>query len=205
MCDSYSINTSADEIISEFEISSEQETIGEKYRLNRSVGPGDIAPVLIAKGEDRILRNYKWGIWNSKSQKYETIARIESIKTSPLWKDAIKDKDSRCIIPASSFFEWKVISEEEKVSVEIFHKSEELFAFAGIHMHYHENGKVIPGFAIITVPASLEMTPVGDHQPGTIAKDDFDAWLEGNADPISLIRSERGITFEIKSRIGSDS
>ncbi|WP_369076168.1 SOS response-associated peptidase family protein, partial [Clavibacter michiganensis] len=132
------INISADQIISELEISGEQETIAEKYRLNRNIEPGDIAPVLISKEEDRILRNYKWGIWNSKRQKYEMIDRIESIKTSPLWKDEIKDKYSRCIIPARSFFEWKINSEEERVNVEIFHKTEELFAFAGIHLHYHE-------------------------------------------------------------------
>lgn len=196
MCDSYRLPSDADQIVSQFRIENEKAEIGEKYRLDREVFPGDVAPVLILQSEERVLKNYKWGVWNSKTQKYETVARIESFKTSPLWKDAVKS--SRCLIPASSFYEWKTLSDTEKINVEINPKSTELFAFAGLHVHYHEGGQIIPGFAIVTVPASLEMTPVGERQPGVIAQEDYSSWLDGAADPISLVRSERSIIFEIK-------
>lgn len=117
-----------------------------------------------------------------------TNVRIESLKEG---KNFFKKSfyHHRCLIPASSWIEWKEIR-----GVKIPHvfklSQRKFFAFAGLWSEYTDkNGERVKGYAIITgLPNSLA-AGIHDRQPCVLQKEDENTWIDPEAqDEVSLFK-----------------
>jgi len=117
-------------------------------------------------------------------------ARSETIGVKPAYRNAFVRR--RCLIPADSFYEWKILDNDEKIRfgysgrkkykqpVRVVSANGNLFAFAGLWEHWEDpggSGTVIHSCTIITTKANELLRPIHERMPVIIREDDFDRWL----------------------------
>lgn len=135
-------------------------------------------------------------------------ARAETIAAKPFYKDSFLHR--RCLILADSFFEWApaaaaskkpataalpgtaakspassgIKSHPAKAPWRILLKTGEPFAFAGIwdEIPDHE-GTIRPAFAIITVAANKDVSPIHDRMPAILLPEEEAVWLAAPQTP----------------------
>lgn len=78
-------------------------------------------------------------------------------------------RESRCLVPASFFFEWQK-NDDGKQPYCFKVKGEDIFSFAGIY-------RPEEGFVIITTKPNSIMKPVHDRMPCILTKQDEEIWL----------------------------
>lgn len=102
-------------------------------------------------------------------------ARIETIGTSPAFRDAFKAR--RCLIPADGFYEWTVSDDDGKKDPWlIYQPGQAPFAFAGLWAH---NSKLdVTSCTIVTMPAAEPMSKLHDRQPAILDPTVFKEWLD---------------------------
>ncbi|MGM9947080.1 SOS response-associated peptidase family protein [Floccifex sp.] len=124
-----------------------------------TIKTGDIYPgqeALVLVGNEKMLpKKMKWGI---QFQNHQIInARIEKKYSLP-----------RCVIPASSFYEW----DDNQIKV-TFYKENQILYFAG---HYQNNH-----FVIVTTKANESMKEVHPRMPLILKKDEVKEYLKGKS------------------------
>ena len=103
-------------------------------------------------------------------------ARAETVATSPMFRDAFKAR--RCLMPASSFFEWK----GEKGSKQRFRfalPDDEPFAFTAIFNTRRDAGSC----CLITTTPNPFMADYHNHMPVILDPRDYGAWLDPHTKP----------------------
>ncbi|MBW9089732.1 SOS response-associated peptidase [Rhizobium wenxiniae] len=102
-------------------------------------------------------------------------ARIETIGTSPAFRDAFKSK--RCLIPADGFYEWTVNPDDGKKDPWLITQpGGNPFSFAGLWAHNEKLG--ITSCTIITMPSAEPMTRLHDRQPAILDPAAYKEWLD---------------------------
>lgn len=157
---------------------------------NYNAAPSHHMPVVVQKGTERILDNYRWGLipfWaDSIKTGYSMInARAESLTTKKSFSRAFSSQ--RCIVPATGFYEWKK-GGNSKVPHFITSKKSPLFNFAGLYEQWKdENDQTVNSYSIITTTANRTMSELHDRMPAMLLPDEFDTWLDPtNTDTPSL-------------------
>ena len=140
--------------------------------------PGENSPVLVNKSNNKQLKLFNWGFTPSYA-KYRIInAKAESIDKKATFKDAFYNK--RCIIPATSFYEWKDQG-KRKVKHQISIKDQDIFSMAGIYDDFiDENGNIVTSFSIITTKANDKMNNLHHRMPVILTKNKENYWLNNN-------------------------
>ncbi len=194
MCGRYMLDIDIDEVIKSFKI--EENLIndfqkGEKF-------PGSYIPVILNKSGKLVTECLYWGIkLNGKSI---INVRFETADEKPMFKNLINH--SRCIIPASYFYEWKE-SGKNKEKIEIHNVHRKITSLAGIYgVFKDENGKEYTSAVILTVPACESMSHIHYRMPLIIPEEYENTWLSGS--PITplkntLLESSLDIKFNFKS------
>jgi putative SOS response-associated peptidase YedK len=91
--------------------------------------PGSIQPVVWMNEEgERVLGLMRWGFKLPKALLFNV--RSEGVAKANLWRD--KFASNRCIVPASSFFEWKDAKKGPKPKYEITVLDREFFGIAAV-------------------------------------------------------------------------
>lgn len=87
---------------------------------------------------------------------------------------------SRCLIPASGFYEWKTTEDGKKIPYYIHLKHDEIFSFAGFYETWHNptSGQDVQSYAIITTEPNSVMEPIHNRMPVILPKDEEDVWLD---------------------------
>ncbi len=144
-------------------------------------------PVILASAPNSISTHYHWGLvpaWSKdlEFRKNTLNARIETLAEKPSFA---KSTANRCLVIASSFFEWHWNDEKgkSKDKYEIFSAQDELFAFAGIYDTWYnpQEGRPYNSFAIVTTAANPQMEYIHNHKkrmPILLKKEDEAAWLD---------------------------
>lgn len=88
-------------------------------------------------------------------------------------------RETRCLIPASFFFEWQKL-EDGKQPFCFKVKGEDLFSFAGIY-------KPGEGFVILTTKPNTIMEPIHNRMPCILTQSDEELWLDPEARPEKLM------------------
>ena len=102
-------------------------------------------------------------------------ARAEGLAEKPMFRDLLRTK--RCIVPASSFFEWKQEG-GRKVPFYIHVKDDPVFAFAGLYdIWRNPAGVSLTTYTIITTAANTLMAPIHNRMPVILRQDDEMRWL----------------------------
>jgi len=144
-------------------------------------------PVILDSSPKIISTNYHWGLVPSWSKdldfrKNTLNARIETIEEKPSFRNITSN---RCLVIATSFFEWHWNDEKgkSKTKYQIFSKESEIFAFAGIYDTWKDNrtGKNYNSFSIVTTHANEQMEYIHNHKkrmPIMLKKSNEKAWLD---------------------------
>lgn len=111
-------------------------------------------------------------------------ARADQVSSNAMYRDAFKK--TRCIIPASFFYEWKRITidgEEQKIPYLIKLKDTDIFSFAGIYSEKKDaEGRPVYTFAIITTEPNELMKDIHSRMPVILKKEDETKWMDVETD-----------------------
>lgn len=103
-------------------------------------------------------------------------ARVEGIEKKPSFRSPFKHR--RCIIPASGFYEWRLI-EGGKQPYFIRPIDGGYYGLAGIWDRWQgEEGAVIESCSIITTEANKLMREIHERMPVILRMQDVNAWLD---------------------------
>lgn len=144
-------------------------------------------PVILNTSPEIISTNFHWGLVPSWSKdldfrKNTLNARIETIQEKPSFKNITQN---RCLVIASSFFEWRWLDDKgkEKVKYQIHNSDKESFAFGGIYSSWinPSNNEKYNSFSIVTTEADEQMKYIHNHKgrmPIMLNVGDENAWLD---------------------------
>jgi putative SOS response-associated peptidase YedK len=158
------------------------------FNEEEDCAPGTIQPVVCMNDDgERSLTPMHWGFKLPDRFLFNT--RSEDVLQANFWK--AKFAESRCIIPASSFFEWQDAAKSPKPKYEITVPAREYFGMAGVWAVW-KNPKTShweKTFSIFTTEANSAMKPIHDRQPVILEPVDYKEWLTASErPPVHLLR-----------------
>jgi putative SOS response-associated peptidase YedK len=150
-----------------------------------NIAPTQPIPVVILENGIRHFRLMRWGLlpaWVKDPRKFTLLinARSETVTEKPAFKNAIRRR--RCLIPADGYYEWQG-SEKPMRPFFIHRRDGAPIGLAGLAETWiGPNGEELDTVAIVTAPASADLSVLHHRVPVTIGADDFDRWLDCSAD-----------------------
>ena len=122
-------------------------------------------------------------------------ARAETVASKPSFRAAFRER--RCLVPASSFFEWKREG-KAKQPYAIALKGGEPLSFAGLWENWkNPEGEWVRTFTIVTTEANELLRPLHDRMPASLDPADHAVWLgEQPAGPDVLLALLRPYPLE---------
>lgn len=173
------------EILKEIELENRRQRLDLPPIKTGEVFPKDYSAVRIApKGEAPRHQQMRWGFTSYDQKGLLINARAETV----LQKDTFKKPalESRCLIPASYYFEWK---KDDKTNRKIKHimrdsRSTTLY-MAGIFRMEADDS--VPRYVILTRNASKEVSDIHHRMPVIFDHQEQEAWLQRHADVPDII------------------
>lgn len=186
-----------------------------EYERSYNVAPTDRVPVVRWFGGARQGLSMRWGLVpffaRGVPPKYSTInATIERLEDGACWKGPW-ERDQRCILPASGFYEWHVLADGTKRPYYVALVDQPVFGFAGLWDRSRtENGAEIVSCTIITMPANELMAEIHNakrRMPAILAAEQIDAWLSGSTTDaramLTRYPSDAMVAHPVGSRVNS--
>ena len=152
-------------------------------KTSGEIFPSDVVPVLAnSRRQDVQPFAMRWG-YSFPGGRPVINARAETAAEKPLFRDGMRQR--RCLIPASSYFEWER-REGQKIKYAIRPAGAEMLYLAGIYHLENYDGAVVPSFAIRTRSAAPESAFIHDRMPVILPPDCARDWLkvENRADEV---------------------
>ena len=171
------------------------------------VVPSLVTPVLVAQGDQCVLKPMKWGFprWDGNGSIIN--ARSENVSEKPFFREAFLN--NRCVIPSRGFFEWKKPSSAPLLELAspsptspppgkywIRRADSPLFFMAGIYQRSHE----FEEFVILTMPANILIAPVHDRMPVFLEKPQLLPWLADSGVLKALVQNQASSVPFVLSR-----
>jgi len=183
------------------------EKLGYKIPEDFDLIPNDnIAPTqfIFAELNDNTgsLSKVKWGLipyWAKESSIGNKMfnARSETLTEKVSFKNLIKKK--RCLIPASSFYEWKSIDgTKKKQKYKISLKNYNYFLFAGLWDSWKDPStkQNVISSTIITCEPNSKMAEIHNRMPVIFEFDEEKYWLNDKISDLELLNLLRPIDSE---------
>jgi putative SOS response-associated peptidase YedK len=126
----------------------------------------------------------------SKSQSSAINARSESVHEKPTFKKAFRN--SRCLVPASGYYEWATELGRYKPRQPIYVSRDDnkLLAFAAIYDRWlSPEGELRTSVSILTRPAVGELAKVHSRMPMFLPQDRFAAWMDPTLQDVDKVRN----------------
>jgi putative SOS response-associated peptidase YedK len=177
---------SAEEIVAFFDLTTNESN--PTLPLNWNIAPTNEIYIVREGSSQRSLHTASWGLiapWQKSfadaraSQSHAINARSESIHEKPTFRNAFRT--SRCLIPATGYYEWATSLGEypPKQPFYITSESGHPLSIAGIWSSWtSEKGEVIESAAIITREAVGELATIHSRMPVFMPRDRWDFWLD---------------------------
>jgi putative SOS response-associated peptidase YedK len=124
-----------------------------------------------------------------KSQSRSINARSETVHEKPTFRNAFKR--SRCLVPATGYYEWATELGKYKPRQPIYVSRDEnkLLAFAAIHDSWTSpDGEVKQSVAIITREAVGELATVHSRMPMFLPRDRWETWVDPDLQDVEKVR-----------------
>ncbi len=124
----------------------------------------------------------RWGLvpeWVEDPNDFPLIinARAETLPEKTSFKNALNN--TRCIIPASGYYEWQKNPDGSKTPTYITRKDGRPFMMAGLYSTWvGDEGEEVDTAAIITVDANADIKPVHHRSPVSLSGEGIDMWLD---------------------------
>lgn len=151
-----------------------------KIEPRYNIAPSDDILVIRDGDQGRSGSMMRWGLiphWVRDTKKLPLLfnARAESLATKPMFKHAFHRK--RCLIPASGFYEWKLLSDGKNKQPFYISAKDSPLSFAGLWETATVDEAVIDSCTIITTESNSLMRPIHDRMPVILPPEVWDAWL----------------------------
>lgn len=180
-----------------------------------NISPGTKIPVVRrqprAEGR-RELTALRWGLvpaWAREDAPGSGLvnARAESLVEKPSFREAFQTR--RCLIPASGFFEWKVLGRARQPWLFQL-RDEQPFFLAGLWESWvAPDGLALETCAVITTKPNQLMEPIHHRMPAILPAEAGKTWLDPAAKPeglqalLTMFPAERMQTRAVSSRVNS--
>ncbi|MDL2218097.1 SOS response-associated peptidase [Christensenellaceae bacterium OttesenSCG-928-M15] len=149
--------------------------------------PTNIVPVQAA---DLGYTLMKWGFSRYDGKGQVINARSETASEKPMFRTSLLE--SRCIVPASYYFEWEKVG-TKKIKYSFRMPDAGLLYLAGLYRV--EQNSEVPVFTILTRDAAPQLMQIHHRMPVIIPKSSANAWLtEGSA---AMGKAVENISFEL--------
>lgn len=181
MCGRYALDADIDFLIERYKAI----IMDTNFNPKPEVFPTNTVPVV------RVLDNLqidqlKWGFMPSYAKSPLINARAETVNVKPTFKDSFLNR--RCIIPATSFFEWEKV-EDKKIKRRINISEENVFSIAGLYNSFlDKDGNKYEAFTILTTAANNSMKHIHDRMPVIIPREHEYIWLNRNNKDMAVLR-----------------
>lgn len=192
MCGRYVLAEDPTELITEFGAVFDHGNSQEPpfFTPNFNVAPTSIVPVVVGgeAADGAVTRDFtfvRWGVvprWAGSKSTLLVNARGETVAEKATFAKAFSR--SRCLIPASGYYEWK---RPEKDPYFIRHVDHTPLAMAGIIMESEVDGVLQPSCAIITLGAAPNIELIHDRMPATIPRAFWNDWLDPSVGPVDSL------------------
>ncbi len=151
-----------------------------------NICPTTTIDAVIERGSNRELVPMRWGLvpswWKKKAKETPATfnARGETVAEKPMFRAAFKR--SRCLIPASGYYEWKR-TETGKQPYYFSTENGSPLTIAGLWDEWKdiETGEPLKSCTMIITEANKFVSEYHDRMPVLLQPKDFDSWLTGNA------------------------
>jgi putative SOS response-associated peptidase YedK len=160
------------------------------------IRPTQIVPVIVSTAlSTRDLVAMRWGLvphWATDIRMGTKAinARAEGIADKPFFRGPLRH--SRCLIPASAFFEWR-LEGSRKVKYRFARRDEGLFCFAGLYDSWHDprdpEGRELRSCTIITTTPNDLVAQYHNRMPVILEPKDEDMWLDPELRDVAAITS----------------
>ena len=150
-----------------------------------NIAPTQPIPVIIVENGARHFRLMRWGLlpaWVKDPRKFTLLinARSETVTEKPAFRNAIRRR--RCLIPADGYYEWQGVAKPKRPFF-IHRRDGAPIGLAGLAETWTgPNGEELDTVAIVTAPASADLSVLHHRVPVTIGASDFDRWLDCSGD-----------------------
>jgi putative SOS response-associated peptidase YedK len=186
MCGRYGRRGDKQKIAEAFHVTSSLEDLdfGETF----DAAPGSVQPVVyLSEAGERELGIMRWGFKLPDRLLFNV--RSEGVSAAKFWKD--KFAEHRCIVPASSYFEWKDSDVKPKPKYEIELLDREYLGIAGVWALWKnpKSSQWERTFATFTSEPNALIEKIHIRQPIVIEPQDFEEWLQPSERlPVHLLR-----------------
>lgn len=182
MCGRYEFNIDIKELIEKYNITNNYL----ENNVYKEIFPTMKVPVIINNKGNNEIRELKWG-FDLNLKRPIINARSETVFNKKAFRDSFFSR--RCIIPASSFFEWEKI-DNKKVKRNIYINEESIISLAGIYSRFkNKEGKYYYAFTILTREASDSMKKVHNRMPIILNKNDEYKWINNSINDIRILKN----------------
>lgn len=205
MCFHFNLNQSAEKVSKRFNaVINEPKLFKSKENFNGFTFPK--TPVLLDE-EPNHIQSVNWGLipfWakDQNIRKYTLNAKIETLNEKPSFRNVV---NQRCLIVASSFYEWQWQDPKgkNKQKFEITLANEALFALGGIWSEWtdQETGEVIKTYSIVTTTANELMAKIHNtkkRMPLVLNRKEEKSWLNGAEINLFKKREVELMALEVK-------
>jgi putative SOS response-associated peptidase YedK len=134
-----------------------------------------------------------WSKTNAEALKSQSIAinaRSETVHEKPTFRNAFRK--SRCLVPASGYFEWATELGRYKPRQPIYvsRDDDKMLAFAGIQDQWvSPEGEIRSSVAILTREAVGELANAHHRMPMFLPRDRWEAWMDPALQDVDKVRS----------------
>lgn len=185
MCGRFSLTVNELELNEFFEIHGSAAPYISRYNC----APTQMLAVISNEKPDQ-LSYMRWGLVPSWAKELAIgnkmiNAKAETLAEKPSFRVPLKSK--RCIVPATSFFEWQ--QDENKTPYCISLKSQKIFGIAGLWDSWiSPEGEIINSFTLITTEANEFMQQIHHRMPVILTRANEKHWLNGKGtDAVDLL------------------
>src|SRR5689334_15725144 len=178
-----------------------------------NIAPTQPVPVVLIEQGARHFRLMRWGLipaWVKDPRAFSLLinARAETVRDKPAFKNALRRR--RCLIPTDGYYEWQAAAGRKRPFF-IYRRDGLPFALAGLAETWvGPNGEEVDTVAVVTARASADLAVLHDRVPVTIARSDFERWLDCSSDsaeevmPLLIAPEEGEFTWhEVSTRVNS--
>lgn len=155
--------------------------ISAPMKTSGEIRPTDIAPVIAPSALNRRIGAFpmQWGFSHPTKGMLVFNTRMETATEKDLFVSSIDER--RCLIPASSYYEWKKIDRNKKERYIFNAENREPLYLAGLYIRTSEEHR-LPCFSILTQDAESEIKVIHPRMPVIVPYSRAEEWLSPDTD-----------------------
>ena len=154
------------------------------------IRPTDVAPVIAPSSRDRRLAAFpmQWGFTHPKRGMLVFNTRMETALEREMFAGSVNDR--RCLIPASSYYEWKKVDPRRKDRYAFRTEDGSPLYMAGLYIRTSDR-RQLPCFTILTQDADKAIRDLHPRMPVLVPFGRAEEWLSPDTDFLGMLHNLR--------------